>query len=294
MIAKRTLYVMSLLVIFLSISWLSFTLAAEKVSDHKSEEIKSAVDWENGFIYSTGFGLPPADETNEKAMWRMAKEAAHLDALRNLAKILDGIAINSKTVVKDSIMASDQIRTKIDSFIKGAVIDTVYLNKDHSAEVILKIPLNGDGSLSDILFPSKPVIIENWEEILPPPPPQPDKRDAATLIRSGIVIDAHELNITPSMNPKIYTDKGDILYSAESIDMRLLKGSGQVDWASDVQSAVVRDRVAGSPVVIKAEELKKGEKIPADLIVSLEELKKQIDEKSLDFLLKNAKVVIVY
>lgn len=98
----------------------------------------------------------------------MAQEAAYLDALRNLAKIIDGIAINSETLVKDSILASDRIRTKIDGFIKGAVVDTVYFNKDRSAQVILKIPLNGDGSLSDMLFPSRPVIIDNWEEILPP------------------------------------------------------------------------------------------------------------------------------
>ena len=294
MITRRTLFTMCMLAMLISIPCLCSLWADEKTPDTKGKEIKSGVDWENGFIYSIGFGLPPINETNEKAMKRMAQEAAYLDALRNLAKIIDGIAINSETVVKDSIIASDRIRTRISGFIKGAVVDTVYFRKDHSAEVILKIPLNGDGSLSDILFPSKPKIIDNWEEILPPPSPKPDTSDSAALIRSGIVIDAHGLKISQSMIPKIYTDKGDILYSAESIDMRLLKGNGLVDWASDVQSAMERDRVAGSPVVIKAREPKKGNKIPTDLVVSLDELKNLIDDKSLEFLLKNGKVVLVY
>ena len=294
MIARRALCIIGMLAILISIPWLCFPLADEKAPGQKGKEIKSGVDWENGFIYSAGFGLPPADETNEKAKKRMAQEAAYLDALRNLAKIIDGIAINSETVVKDSIIARDRIRTEIDGFIRGAVTDTVYLHKDHSAEVILKIPLKGDGSLSDILFPSKPVIIDNWEKILLPPPAKSSKPDTATLIRSGIVFDAHGLKMVQSMNPKIYTDKGDILYSAESIDMRLLKGNGLVDWASDVPSGVARDRVAGSPVVVKVKELKKGKKIPTDLVVSSEELRKLIDEKSLEFLLENAKVVIVY
>jgi hypothetical protein len=283
----------SMLVIFVSITWLCPVLADDKAPGHKVEETKSDVDWGNGFIYSTGFGLPSVEETNEKARKRTAQEAEYLDALRNLAKIIDGIAINSETTVKDSIIAGDRIRTKIDGFIRGAVLDTVYFNKDHSAEVILKIPLNGDGSLSDILFPSKPVIIDNWQKILPPPQ-ETDTSDTATLIKSGIVFDAHGLKITQSMSPRIYTDKGDILYSAESIGMRLLKGNGLVDWAPDVRSAVARDRVAGSPVVIKARGLKKGEENPTDLVISLEELTKLIDEGPLEFLLKNGKVVIVY
>ena len=297
MIAGRTFCIISMLAMFISIPWLCFPLADEKAPGQKAKETKSGVDWENGFIYSAGFGLPPADETNEKAKKRMAQEAAYLDALRNLAKIVDGIAINSETTVKDSIIASDRTRTKIDGFIKGAVTDTVYLNKDHSAEVIVKIPLTGDGSLSDVLFPSKPVIIDNWEKILPPPPSKSSKSDTANAAPSGIIINASELDLVPSLNPAIYCnggDKGDILYSAESIDMRLLKGNGLVDWAPDVQSALVRDRVAGSPVVIQAKELKKGKKIPTDLVVSSEELRKLIGEEPLGFLLENAKVVIVY
>jgi hypothetical protein len=293
MIMKRTLLSIGMLVVLISIPCLCSLRADDKISDIKSHEIKSGVDWENGFIYSTGFGLPPANEANESAMKRMAQEAAYMDALRNLAKIIDGIAINSETVVQDSIIASDRIRTRISAFIQGAVVDTVYFRKDHSAEVILKIPLNGDGSLSDVLFPSKPIIIDNWEEILPPPPSRSSPSDSARVVKSGLVIDAQDLNIRQSLMPGISTEKGDII-PVESIDMRLLKGNGLVGWASDVQSAMKRDRVAGSPVVIKARELKKGGKMPTDLIVSSEELKNLIDDESLAFLLKHGKIVIVY
>ena len=76
------------------------------------------------FIRAKGTAAVAADAANPAQAKLMAFRGAELDARRKLAEELNGLAISSKTTVKDFITASDEIRTAMMAFQQGArVID---------------------------------------------------------------------------------------------------------------------------------------------------------------------------
>lgn len=73
----------------------------------------------------------------------MAKRAAQLDAYRNLAEEVKGLKINAQTTVEEFITTSDEIKSKVDAFIRGARVVAVRYLEDDSCEVELELPLDG-------------------------------------------------------------------------------------------------------------------------------------------------------
>lgn len=93
-------------------------------------------------IKAKGSGVEPNDPSMspaEKAL--MAKRAAKLDALRNLAEEVYGVKITSDSYVRDFVLQNDTIRARVEAFIKGAKItDTRHLS-DGSVEVEMELTL---------------------------------------------------------------------------------------------------------------------------------------------------------
>lgn len=65
----------------------------------------------------------------------LAKRAAEADAYRKLAECVYGLQINSTTLVKDFVTESDDIRTSVDSFIKGIRLGKPTWYEDMSCEI---------------------------------------------------------------------------------------------------------------------------------------------------------------
>lgn len=71
----------------------------------------------------------------------MAKRAAQVDAYRNLSEQVMGLRITSSTYVRDFVAESDEIRTNLDTFLKGAkVVEFRYLD-DLSVEADVRLAL---------------------------------------------------------------------------------------------------------------------------------------------------------
>jgi len=78
------------------------------------------MSWAEGDIVAIGQGVPPANAISAAQGRLMAKKAAELDALRNLAEQVQGVRINSDTTVRNFMTENDEIRTQVDAFIAGA------------------------------------------------------------------------------------------------------------------------------------------------------------------------------
>ncbi|MCK4463454.1 MAG: LPP20 family lipoprotein, partial [Candidatus Omnitrophica bacterium] len=71
----------------------------------------------------------------------LARRAALVDAYRNLAEKVRGLRIDSQTYVRDFVVEFDQIRTDLDTFLRGAeVVRATYL-PDGTCEVEVEMPL---------------------------------------------------------------------------------------------------------------------------------------------------------
>lgn len=72
-------------------------------------------------IRAKGNGIEPKDSSMTRAERAlMAKRAAKLDALRNLAEQVRGVKIKSDSYVRDFVTQSDEIRAKVHTFVQGA------------------------------------------------------------------------------------------------------------------------------------------------------------------------------
>ncbi len=78
----------------------------------------------------------------------MAKRAAKVDALRNLAETIYGVRIDSHTTVRDFVAQSDAIRARMEAVIQGAAEVDYIERPDGTAEVTVEITL---GQVEDIL-----------------------------------------------------------------------------------------------------------------------------------------------
>jgi len=71
----------------------------------------------------------------------LAKRAGKLDALRNLSEQVNGVRISGETLVRDFVTRSDDIRSRVFSYIQGARVISEYQLADGSYEVEVEIDL---------------------------------------------------------------------------------------------------------------------------------------------------------
>jgi hypothetical protein len=95
-----------------------------------------------GVLRAKGFGVPPPDQDLTKAEKSLlAKRAGKLDALRNLAEQVNGVRISGNTLVRDFATQSDEIRSRVFSFIQGARVVSEQPQSDGSYQVEVEIDL---------------------------------------------------------------------------------------------------------------------------------------------------------
>lgn len=128
----------------------------EKKQKVEEQPIAKAPDnkWADMDITAVGNGAPPANAINESQARNMAKRAAKLDALRNLAETVKGVQVDSKTTVQDFVTQSDEIRSKVDMFIQGAQVLEEKQLEDGTYEVKVGMNLK---PLSDVIKPKQEI-----------------------------------------------------------------------------------------------------------------------------------------
>jgi hypothetical protein len=98
-------------------------------------------------LRAKGFGVPPPEQDltpAEKGL--LAKRAGKLDALRNLAEQVYGVRITGDTLVRDFVTRSDDIRSRVFTYIQGARVVSERLQPDGSYQVEVEVdiePLRG-------------------------------------------------------------------------------------------------------------------------------------------------------
>ncbi len=78
----------------------------------------------------------------------MARRAAKADALRNLLEQIYGLRVDATTTVRDFVLQSDVIRTRVAAVIQGAEEVDYFEHPDGTAEVTVSLLL---GPLEDVL-----------------------------------------------------------------------------------------------------------------------------------------------
>ncbi|UCD87871.1 MAG: LPP20 family lipoprotein [Desulfobacterales bacterium] len=239
-----------------------------------------SINWSEGIITSVGIGSPPEKYYGKPQARPMALRAAQLDAYRNLLEVIKGVRINSVTVVEDSMVASDVIRSQVDGMVKGAhAIKKEYLS-DGTVEVTVAMSLRG--GFAQLILPQDIKQVPEIKTIAPAPPahpgeetvggaavpapPQPTIPTPAPAIYTGLVVDARGLGARPAMSPKILDERGQEVYGSAYVSREFAVQQGMAGYAKDLTASQTNPRVTNQPLTVKG--LKTEGPGGADLVIS--------------------------
>lgn len=254
---------------------------------------EAAPQWEQGTITAEGFGTPPMGAYGSKASI-MARRAAIVDAQRNLAEQVSGVQVDAETTVENFVISSDLVKTKVSALIKGAVVVEEQMMPDGAYRVVMSMPMYGSQGLASAIMPA---IRDNTP---PTPPPPVISATITTQIQmggtyTGVIIDASGMGLKPSFSPVIYDTNGRAIYGVSNINYDQAISQGMVGYSSSVSAAQTLPRVGGSPLVVKAVQVRGGNNStnPVNVVVSVDDGDRILAANQQSQMLMNGSVVFV-
>lgn len=112
-----------------------------------------SVNWSDQYVEAKGMAVIDYDRFPNAAQAKaMATRGAIVVAQRNLLEIIQGVNVVSETTVKDMMIQSDYIYTRVDGVVKGAQQVGEAIEKDGMIEVTMRIPLYETNGLAPAVY----------------------------------------------------------------------------------------------------------------------------------------------
>jgi hypothetical protein len=221
--------------VFLAVAFTSAVLAQTA-----PEQPKGEVNFIDRYVDIESMGVPPDRlPVGSPAAYADAHRAAYVLAGRNLAEILSGLYIQSSTSFTDAgahefsdKVKAELLRTRIPG---GKVIEETSMEefkRNNRVLMTVRYPLNT--ALPELMRSVAPHLKE-VEKTLPvaPPPSEPVKESAGY---DGLIVTVPE-GFQPSIAPKIFNSKGQLVYGANSVSMDVLVSQGVAQFTNQSSKA---------------------------------------------------------
>ncbi len=207
---------------------------------------KGSINYSDQTISAVGIGFVPENAINAGQARRAALRIAKADAMRQLIEIVNGVTVNSETVMSGA-MLDDVIKTKVEGVIRGArqVGQPKYLS-DTSVEVEYQVPMSG---ISEIMLP--PATAPAAATGVAPGTTPATGTSTTTSGVTGIIVDARGLNARPAMAPRLLDQNGNVIYGPGNYSREYAVTNGVVGYSKSLEAAQTDPRVQGNPLVIK-------------------------------------------
>lgn len=238
-------------------------------------------DISRGAVIADGIGAPGQVASN-------GYRAAKVDAMRNLLEQVSGVRIDSETIVRDSILESDVIKTKINGIVRGAKVVRRYVDEVGCFHVEMELPVYGEtNSLASAVIPRMERVSFPEPEVFAAPPVQPSatataitstavtnqdsittpkkppytsntmsnkpsyvNKPAVTANYTGVIVDCQGLGLETAMAPAIFGPNHKMVYGVQNFSHEQVIANGYVGYSKSVSSGV--ERAGSNPLIIKA------------------------------------------
>lgn len=194
-------------------------LPATKNFDDREETLQrtnSVNWWETNMLTAEGYSRIDNKTGIKRIDKRRARQAAMMDAYRNLAKIAGKIQITSKKTLSKS---------KIDALIKGADVISETYDEDGNCSVVMTVPIYGVlDSFSKAAF--KPVDKKDF--------PAPTENQIAEGNYTGLIIDCGDMEINPVLSPEIFSADKESIYGYGNLDYKKVISHGMIGYAVNI------------------------------------------------------------
>ena len=261
-----------------------------------ADPANNTIDWEKGVVRATGLAAGNAKTKNKGLQRAQAKRAARMDAERNLAEAVEGVQVDSESTMKDLMLESDIVRTRVSATIKGmSEINSRYY-EDGTCEITLEMPMFGaKNSVAKATFAP----YENEPKV---PFPQPTntsiKIDVNTSVGgavggkyTGLVVDCSGMGLESVMSPVIKNDNNQPIYGYKNLDIDKVIEYGMASYAESANDSTSRARAGNNPLVVKAVNV--DGIIKGNPVVSVADSDKILIANQSDEFLDDCKVVFV-
>lgn len=245
-----------------------------------------SINWSRAVIVSKGIGAPPEKYYGKPQARPLALRAAKLDSMRNILEVVQGVRIDSTTVVRNFATESDVIMAKVEGMVKGAKVVKQEYMSDGTVEVTMEMSMLG--GFSQLVLPSE---IKQVEAVIPVKNDTKTESASASEVYTGLVVDARGLKARPAMAPKILDENGQEVYGSAYVSREYAVQQGMSGYAKDADAAAANPRVTDNPLLVKG--LKTEGPGSSDIVISNSDAAKlRSASENLSFL-KKCRVMIV-
>lgn len=204
----------------------------------------------DGYILVAAEGLPSQNARTPAQKRLTAERAATVLAYRQLAEILNGVAVVGDSRVEDMALQYDSVRAAVNGFIKGAQI--VFKDWDPENEVALvlvKVGMEGPKGFASVMYEN---LIKDGKLSTKDPSYKPKtvEHDAKY---DGVIIDVRELNFKPALINRIYSPQKSVVFDPASMDKNAFMEYGSGEYTTSIEKAkeALAKRGAKNPLIIK-------------------------------------------
>ncbi len=183
----------------------------EQLVEHTTPMIQDkpngSVNWSDQYVEAKGSAVIDYERFPNPAQARaMATRGAVVVAQRNLLEILQGVNVVSETTVKDMMIQSDYIYTRIDGVVKGAQQVGEAVEKDGMMEVTMRVPLYETNGLAPAVYDGVAGLPDMQNRLFPA-----DVEVGDGDIPSGLVFNFNGKQYDPSLFPLVVDENGKLL-----------------------------------------------------------------------------------
>lgn len=235
--AKQSIFMLVLMVLIL----VSAAGYCDQEQDFIEQVGNGSINWSQGIIQGKGIGAPPEKDYGKPQARPLALRAAKLDALRNILEVVNGVRIDSTTVVRDFAIESDIIMTKVEGMVRGArQVKQEYLS-DGTVEIIMAVDMRG--GFAQLVLPQDIKQVEPITSMVP--------AQKASGVLTGLVVDAKGLKVRPAMAPKVLDENGQEVYGSAFVSREYAVQQGMSGYGKNLIEAQRNPRVTDNPLTVK-------------------------------------------
>jgi hypothetical protein len=235
--------------------------------------------FKDGYIQVIGFS--EEGQSRYKAI-----RAAQVVAQRDLVEVMQGLKLYGTTSVRDGMLESDEIKTSVEGFLRGAAncgqkyhADTGY------AEVCMRVNIRGRGGLYDILLPviqdeklkpdknpdfvpekstaaEKPSTVAETRTTGATDAPAKPEVDAPSKLKDpydGLIVDARDFQFRPALVNRVLTEGEEVVFEPSKILSNILveRGCGGFTTDDGKAKALLESWGSKKPMTIKCTDVHK-------------------------------------
>ncbi|MBM3555447.1 MAG: hypothetical protein FJX47_07830 [Alphaproteobacteria bacterium] len=280
----------------------------------KSETGSATLNWEKGYIESTGRATARPDP-NPVKMRLQAVEAAKVVAQARLVETINGVHLVGGTLVQDAEFAGQKIMTKIKGMLANPVVTsedaqffdapnvpggkvvegvvTVRVCLTSRNEECTKFGGGGQGLYQAMAVaevapkPKDPLTQDQAKAQVAAQPARPPAAKAP----SGLILSlGGTLDYIPMLAPEVITKDGKTVYSVSQVDAQAVVAYGPMQYVDTVDHAKQIELLGGNPVIVKVINVNAQNQI----VVAAEDGARIVAEAGNPSFLSGARVALAY